>query len=946
MIVFFLQISALLLVSLITMLLAKRHPAMRLAIARVSLVAIVLLAFASPRLQEREKPVVPVTLAVSSLPVPRATAPVRPVVMTESAAIAPAFELEPEQVVAGVWLLGSAVLGFGLLLGYYQLARIRKECSPCEDPLVAEIAKANRIAVPRLREGDSVGNPFVAGVLRPTIFLPRGWLSQNELATRRAVLEHEVAHIANGDLRWGLFHRLLCILLWPQPLLWALKRTMASAEEELCDRHVLAAGVVDYVYADCLLRLREGLKARPCPALGIGAVSPRSSLSKRVEAILDRRRSRAVRLSLTAKVLTRVGGFGIALLAAVLIARPAPGLGRSSGDYVDHPYETRVALYADGKPVLGAEAWLMKQEYPEVAPQRLRVEGNEVFVEKVIDTSFIPRATLVVKAKGRGFGYVSLWPASKQVTRLDLPEKYPLTGHVLLPNGKPASHLLVRLRMMTSVQGDISDFVLTDLSRYGFREFSTTSDANGQFRFPDVSRENGVEIDVEDDRYARCYYTTRPSDLVIGKPVILQLRPAGKIVGTFTQNGVPVKNLPLRVIACQEGTNAFPFSRPGAFSDSQGNYEIKRVPAGKYLVSPSIDEPICKEFAAEPASHIVLAEGQTQRVNIRVIAGGVIQGRLYNVNGEPVPNSYISVETLEHMKLGLGEIRRTDSQGRFRFRGVPGKLRLVGHTSPDEMSVEDVIVHEGETKEVDLHEHLLHPRKIEPQAEQTFRLASGAKIEIGKIGEVDPKKPGDWLKEGLDKVSPDLSVLLGYPEAPKGQRRLLLKLVTRNVPGDGVSYSVQYGVNDISMGFDLPLNKQGESLNFSLGYVLENAKSVDVHVSVASAAWKSLAITQIGQGEFKPEAEVNKRNSNLGPLAVVRFAIPLQFRGQDLTARLYTRSGKVLAPFSTEIPAVNPGLKKAEFQFEKALPKDIAKVKLLSRPFEKVVFRNVAIPPK
>lgn len=305
----------------------RRNPVVRLWAIRLGLVGVVALAWGGCYLKDQEEPVVPI---VAKMPAP-ALAQVLPFVAKpakESAAPAPEAPLpitEPIDYLPIAWrIYGLGVVGLlaWLGLGFLQVERIRRSSTIPNCTLVEELAQSERQRPPQVLVGDRVVSPFVAGVLLPTIFLPSGWMESTSEEDQQAVLRHELAHIAHRDLAWALFHRLLCIVLWPQPLLWLLKRPMASAEEELCDRRVLASGIPDHVYADCLLRLKENLAGRRCPALGMAAVSKQSSLGSRVEAILDRRRSRAVRLGFLSgfSLLLVVVASGIGLSWAV--ARP------------------------------------------------------------------------------------------------------------------------------------------------------------------------------------------------------------------------------------------------------------------------------------------------------------------------------------------------------------------------------------------------------------------------------------------------------------------------------------------------------------------------------------------------------------------------------------------------------------------------------------------------
>ena len=142
----------------------------------------------------------------------------------------------------------------------------------------------------------------------------------------RAILAHELAHLARRDNAWTLAARLLCALLWPQPLLWVLCRRLEQIGEEACDQAVLAQDCPPRAYADCLLTLAErhplGRRER---ALGAGVAPFRSSLGRRIGRILDKgthaMSTVTPRLRLTIAALTVAAALGGAFLCLV---RPGP----------------------------------------------------------------------------------------------------------------------------------------------------------------------------------------------------------------------------------------------------------------------------------------------------------------------------------------------------------------------------------------------------------------------------------------------------------------------------------------------------------------------------------------------------------------------------------------------------------------------------------------------
>ncbi len=100
---------------------------------------------------------------------------------------------------------------------------------------------------------DNIETPFVFGIIRPKIYVPRG-ISEDDL---RCVLAHERAHISRGDH----IVKLLCIPItaihWFNPLVWVGCRLMTDDMELSCDERALSAlgNEERKTYANALLNM-------------------------------------------------------------------------------------------------------------------------------------------------------------------------------------------------------------------------------------------------------------------------------------------------------------------------------------------------------------------------------------------------------------------------------------------------------------------------------------------------------------------------------------------------------------------------------------------------------------------------------------------------------------------------------------------------------------------
>lgn len=349
------QSTALLLLGLLTAcVLRRRGPSVQSAVYKATLLAVVLCAALSVALTGRvaalwtlrlpapeSAPLVytlPETLPVSSavaqttphpidLTTPTATPP-DDVIGSESAN---AFTGEgtawPYVIGVGIWAAGTIMLLAWLGFCQMHLFRLRQHAAPVREEavvtLLGELCASRRIRPPLILAGPYIRSPFLAGFRRPAIFLPASYAQDFDVAALRAILAHEVAHLARRDCWWNLLARLSCAALWAQPLMWLLCRRMEEVGEAVCDQEALRQARSPHAYADCLLGLAERLlPSRMENAVGAGVVPFRSALGRRIQAILDvscqnRPLSARMRLAFAfGAVLTAVGGIFLVSAAA------------------------------------------------------------------------------------------------------------------------------------------------------------------------------------------------------------------------------------------------------------------------------------------------------------------------------------------------------------------------------------------------------------------------------------------------------------------------------------------------------------------------------------------------------------------------------------------------------------------------------------------------------
>jgi len=167
--------------------------------------------------------------------------------------------------------------------------------------------------------------PMTWGVFRPVVLLPTeaaAWPAER----LRAVLLHELGHVARRDWLTLAMAELAVALYWFHPLAWWAASRMRRERERACDDRVLAAGVGASGYAADLLEVARGLGGAKDNLLPAPAMARASNVESRLRAILDPRIRRSSVSVKVAAMATAVAMLALLPLASLRLHGQGAGL--------------------------------------------------------------------------------------------------------------------------------------------------------------------------------------------------------------------------------------------------------------------------------------------------------------------------------------------------------------------------------------------------------------------------------------------------------------------------------------------------------------------------------------------------------------------------------------------------------------------------------------------
>ncbi len=164
-------------------------------------------------------------------------------------------------ILAYVWLIGAIALMLLNVVRYVRLnIKIRKnsEVISCPETRAYTDRKIN------VRVWENVASPFITGIFRPMLILPKTELSEEQLHN---ILRHEMTHFKRHDILYKWFAEFVKCVHWFNPTSWYVSKQIAAECEISCDMSVTKnmSGSEEMSYVSTILSLLPTGKSKQLP---------------------------------------------------------------------------------------------------------------------------------------------------------------------------------------------------------------------------------------------------------------------------------------------------------------------------------------------------------------------------------------------------------------------------------------------------------------------------------------------------------------------------------------------------------------------------------------------------------------------------------------------------------------------------------------------------------
>jgi ankyrin repeat protein/beta-lactamase regulating signal transducer with metallopeptidase domain len=190
------------------------------------------------------------------------------------------------------WIIGATMFVLiAVIKAFRTNVWIRQKRRPLPTQMQVKIeelfSNLNIRSFPKIWLIEGIGQPFVWGLLRGSIYLPADFIKVHKTEHRRGILGHELSHVLRFDAAVNFLQVVAQAIFWFHPFVWWANKKIRAEREKCCDETAIArlgTEAKDYSSAIVNILVTKYESTRPVPSLAVAG--PVKNIEERIKTML------------------------------------------------------------------------------------------------------------------------------------------------------------------------------------------------------------------------------------------------------------------------------------------------------------------------------------------------------------------------------------------------------------------------------------------------------------------------------------------------------------------------------------------------------------------------------------------------------------------------------------------------------------------------------------